>query len=216
MLWFALLPLRSSKARELANKAQGIHASDPQKSIGMMNVAMTLKPSEDIAVLLAEWQLEAGDPQAALETLMKVSSQSDEYWFTRAKVLTDLGQNDPAQAILLLRQGQEFKSLQSLTKSENSLIKARELTRLHLYFAAERVLSEVELNTSAAILLAEIRLKLNKDLADLTAKLSRAVANDPSDIRLHELLAEVYKRQGNQKAASEEAVKVQKLKSGKL
>lgn len=215
VFWFALSPVRSGNAKDLATKAAQVHDSDPQKAIGMMQVAMTLKPSEDIAVQLAEWQLEGSDPDGALTSLKKVSSQSDRYWFTRAKVLIDLGQDDAAQAILLLRKGEDFKQLQAITKSPASLVKAKNLANLHLYHAAEKVLNESKLNTSGTILLAEIRLKLGKDLDDLIVKLKEAIANDPSDIRLHELLGEVYKKQGNQKAASEEATKAQKLRNGK-
>ncbi len=139
---------------------------------------------------------------------------------------------DPVRAIAMLREAIYIKSsaqrqselerwqlvpqINAKPAGVNAVLLAKQLVGLRLYDSAEQVLTNGgELNSSGVALLAELRLDLNKDLTDSQVRLQKAVATDPSDIRLHQLLEKTDEKLGNKTAASDEAAKIDRLKAGK-
>lgn len=149
-----------------------------------------------------------------------------------AKQAEQVYSQDPVKAIAMLKVASRIKSSSDISakldqwqlvaevnakpQGTKAVALAERLAKLSLLDSAEKVLLDSgTLNSSGTILLAEIRLALGADLEDIKARLTSALANDPADIGLHESLRKVHNKLGDQKAASEEAAKIDRLKTGR-
>lgn len=225
LFWFALIPYRQARAYELAKQAEQTYPTDPARAIALLKEANFIHSDPDRQLELASWQFAIGDPSSALDSLQK-AKESDEYWLVKGKAELETGNATEAAQSLAKSNSADAKTIKGFIPlisiaQDHRVISANQLVKFRMLRTAERVLEGAQsLNDSGVALLVEIRFVLpetgSDKLKDNQVRLQKALTENPASIRLHELARRNYEKLGNQKAASDEAAKLEILKSGRI
>ncbi|HUC20023.1 MAG TPA: hypothetical protein VMR98_00825 [Candidatus Polarisedimenticolaceae bacterium] len=173
------------------------------------------------AVVRSKIALEQGSDEKAPQAVIKARNDSERLQLGISYAATD---NTPAavQVLSLMGQGEQKRRLERAESGGVAL--AQELYRVRLYRSAERVLVKTGDSSEKYLLLTYIRLELPTAGNDSRrSRLERAkdtlitgISRDPANLKLHELLTEIYLKLDDSSGAIRERQTLERLRSGKL
>ncbi len=205
-------------------KEERIRKAGYQLSLGLFKEAeQSIAPldSPEAAIIRSRIALEQGNAPKAYQAVKSPRNDSERLQLGLSYTLAGMSDN-AREVLVLMKAGEQKRRLERIQGGGVAL--AQELYRERLYRSAERVLKQAGESGEKYLLLAHVQLeqassdKKSRQAALSQAKtsLAKGVGRDPANLKLRELLREVYQHQGDETGVSRENQAIQKLRTGKL